>query len=84
MVITSPRRSADGAAVRTGAASTRTAAGSLWGTGPYNVDLSDATGTLDNPIRLLTPILATQHHRMFLSRLAPPTAACGCVPLFNL
>jgi hypothetical protein len=62
----------------------RTAANSLWGTGPYSVDLSDATGTLNNPIRLLTPILSNQHHRMFLTRLAPPTAACGCAPLFNL
>jgi hypothetical protein len=62
----------------------RTKSSSLWGTGPYNVDLSDATGTLNTPIRLLTPILPLQHHRMFLTRLAPPTAACGCVPLFNL
>jgi hypothetical protein len=62
----------------------RTKANSLWGTGPYNVDLSDNAGTLNTPIRLLTPILATQHHRMFLSRLAPPTAACGCTVLASL
>jgi hypothetical protein len=60
----------------------RTSSSSGWGVGPYFVDLSDATATLNNPIKLLTPILSTQHHRMFLTRLAPPTAACGCVPLF--
>jgi hypothetical protein len=61
----------------------RTHANSLWGTGPYNVDLSDATGTLNQPIRLLTPIGSLQHHRMFTTRLAPPTAQCGCVPMFT-
>jgi len=62
----------------------RTRSGSLWGTGPYFVDLSDATATLNNPISLLTPITSLQHHRMFLTRLAPPTSACGCAPLFDL
>lgn len=62
----------------------RTKSGSLWGTGPYFVDLSDASGTLDNPIALLTPILSTQHHRMFLTRMAPPASSCGCQPLYNL
>ena len=61
----------------------RTASGSLWGNGPYFVDLSDNTGTLDTPIKLLTPILSTQHKRMFITRAAPPTAACGCAPLFT-
>jgi hypothetical protein len=56
----------------------RTHSSSLWGVGPYNVDLSDAAGTLNNPIPMLTPILSTQHHRMFITRLAPPAAACGC------
>lgn len=56
----------------------RTKAGSLWGVGPYNVDLSDAAGTLNNPIPMLTPIGALQHHRMFITRLAPPASACGC------
>jgi hypothetical protein len=56
----------------------RTHGNSLWGVGPYNVDLSDAAGTLNNPIPMLTPILSTQHHRMFLTRLAPPASACGC------
>lgn len=56
----------------------RTHGDSLWGVGPYNVDLSDASGTLNNPIPMLTPILSNQHHRMFISRLAPPASACGC------
>lgn len=61
----------------------RTSANSLWGTGPYFVDLSDATATLNNQIKLLNPILSNQHHRMFLSRMAPPTASCGCSTLFT-
>lgn len=56
----------------------RTRSLSLWGVGPYNVDLSDAAGTLGNPIPMLTPIASNQHHRMFLTRLSPPTASCGC------
>jgi hypothetical protein len=56
----------------------RTHGDSLWGVGPYNVDLSDASGTLNNPIPMLTPILSSQHHRMFITRLAPPASACGC------
>lgn len=62
----------------------RTKSGSRWGTGPYFVDLSDATATLNNPIALLTPIGSTQHHRMFITRLTPPTSACGCQYLFDL
>lgn len=62
----------------------RTSSGSGWGLGPYFVDLSDATATLDTPIRLLTPIGSRQHHRMFLTRLAPPTASCGCTTLSSL
>jgi hypothetical protein len=62
----------------------RTKSGSLWGTGPYFVDLSDATATLDNDIALLTAIGSTQHHRMFLTRKSPPTASCGCQPLYTL
>lgn len=59
----------------------RTRSNSNWGTGPYYVDLSDATATLDTPIALLTPILSTQHMRQFLTRKAPPTAVCGCQAL---
>lgn len=61
----------------------RTSAGSLWGTGPYLVDLSDNAGTLDQEIALLTPILTSQHQRMFITRKAPPTASCGCSSLFD-
>ena len=56
----------------------RTRSNSLWGVGPYNVDLSDAAGTLNNPIPMLTPIGSLQHHRMFITRMAPPAASCGC------
>jgi hypothetical protein len=56
----------------------RTRSNSLWGTGPYNVDLSDNPGTLNTPIRMLTPIGPLQHSRMFITRLAPPAASCGC------
>lgn len=59
----------------------RTRAGSLWGVGPYNVDLSDAVGTLDDPIPMLTPITSLQHHRMFITRLEPPASSCGCAAL---
>lgn len=62
----------------------RTRGGSGWGTGPYMVDLSDATATLNSPIPLLTPITSIQHSRMFLTRLAPPAAACGCTVLADL
>jgi len=59
----------------------RSRSNSLWGVGPYNVDLSDNPGTLDTPIPMLTPITSTQHHRMFITRLAPPASACGCAAL---
>lgn len=59
----------------------RTKAGSLWGVGPYNVALSDNPGTLDTPIPMLHPITSLQHHRMFVTRLAPPAASCGCAAL---
>jgi hypothetical protein len=62
----------------------RTSAGSGWGTGPYNIDLSDASGTLNNPIPLLTPIGANQHARQLLVRQPPPTASCGCTTLSDL
>ena len=57
---------------------TRTKSGSLWGVGPYNVDKSQNAGTLGNPIPMLTPIGSLQHHRMFITQLAPPAAQCGC------
>jgi hypothetical protein len=60
----------------------RTASNSLWGVGPYFVDLSDNVATLDTPIKLLTAIGSTTHQRMFITRMAPPTASCGCTPLY--
>lgn len=62
----------------------RTSGNSLWGTGPYSVDYSDnPVGSL-TPVRLLTPILSTQHNRMFLTRLPPPAPSCGCQQLSSL
>lgn len=62
----------------------RTRGDSLWGTGPYNVDYSDNPAGSVTPIPLLTPILSTQHHRTFLTRLPPPTPSCGCTTLSSL
>lgn len=62
----------------------RTRSNSLWGTGPYMVDYSDNPAGSTTRIPLLTPIGALQHSRMFLTRLAPPTSACGCSTLSSL
>ena len=62
----------------------RTKAGGNWGTGPYMVDYSDNPAGSTTRIPLLTPIGSRQHERMFLSRLAPPTATCGCTTLSSL
>lgn len=64
--------------------SARTRNSSPWGTGPYMVDYSDNPAGSTTEIPLLTPILSNQHQRMFLTRLAPPTGACGCVALDDL
>lgn len=62
----------------------RTSSGGGWGNGPYFVDYSDTPAGSTTPIRLLTPITSTQHSRMFLTRLAPPAATCGCTTLSDL
>jgi hypothetical protein len=62
----------------------RTSGNSPWGLGPYWVDYSDNPAGSTTQVRLLTPILSTQHRRMFITRLAPPTAACGCSTLSSL
>ena len=62
----------------------RTTSNSLWGTGPYMVDYSDNPAGSTTQIPLLTPILSTQHHRMFITRMPPPTPSCGCVSLPDL
>lgn len=56
----------------------RTTSNSLWGVGPYNVDYSDNPAGSTTPIPMNTPITSTQHARMFLTRLPPPAASCGC------
>jgi hypothetical protein len=56
----------------------RTTNNSLWGVGPYNVDYSDNPIGSTTPVPMNTPITSTQHSRMFITRLAPPAAACGC------
>lgn len=64
--------------------SARTSSGSPWGLGPYFVDYSDNPAGSTTRVRLLTPIASNQHHRMFITRLAPPDAACGCTVLSSL
>jgi hypothetical protein len=62
----------------------RTRSNSPWGTGPYMVDYSDNPAGSTTEIPLLTPIASDQHKRFFLTRLAPPDAACGCSELADL
>lgn len=57
----------------------RTKMGGAWGVGPYSVFASQATATLGNPMPLLTAVGATEHKRFFVTALAPPTGACGCI-----
>jgi hypothetical protein len=56
----------------------RTTGNSLWGVGPYNIDYSDNPIGSTTPVPMNTPILSTQHSRMFITRLPPPAAGCGC------
>lgn len=62
----------------------RTRSGSPWGLGPYMVDYSDNPAGSTTQIPLLTAIGSTQHMRQFMTRLAPPDAACGCTTLSDL
>lgn len=57
-------------------ARTKLAAG--WGVGPYNVDPTDA---LNTPGPLQTAITVEDHLDMHATTIAPPAAACGCIPL---
>lgn len=59
----------------------RTNAGSPWGTGPYNVLINQSGTNQGFPGPMLTSIGAQTHRRIFLTQLAPPTAACGCASL---
>ena len=61
----------------------RTQSGSPWGTGPYYVDISQATATAGNPIRMVSAIGSQQHDRQFVSLMPPPEASCGCQPLIG-
>lgn len=55
----------------------RTRAGSAWGVGPvgFDVDGQDAANT---PGQLITPIGATEHRRIQIVTIPPPTPMCGC------
>lgn len=59
----------------------RTTRNPLWGTGPYNVRIIEAVTDLGEPAPLLTPMLPTQHRRMFWTELPPPAGVCGCQDL---
>lgn len=58
--------------------SANTKAGSGWGVGPYNVRADATAGT---PEPLLTAIGPLQHQHFEVVAIAPPAAACGCIPL---
>lgn len=62
----------------------RTRAGSGWGTGPYIVNYSENPPGSTTRLPLLTPIGSTQHMRTFMTRFPPPTASCGCQQLSTL
>lgn len=53
-------------------------AGSQWGTGPYNVNDIGVSPTI-TPAPLISAIGATDLRDIHVTRLAPPTAACGAV-----
>ncbi|MFE2995014.1 hypothetical protein ACFXG4_08385 [Nocardia sp. NPDC059246] len=61
----------------------RTQAGSLWGKGPYDVDLNAGATEADPPVagKLLTPIGGGQHVDMHITFVAPPQAACAATAL---
>ena len=67
-----------GAQISTFTLTGRTNAGTRWGRGPYNVVATDADNT---PGRLLTPIRADQHFRMFETTVAPPEPSSDCCGL---
>lgn len=59
----------------------RTHRDSLWGVGPYMVYESEATATLGDPKRLLSPVAAADHRLHFVTGLNPPVSACGCTSI---
>lgn len=56
---------------------------SPWGTGPYNVVLSEATATLGQPLPLFSAVPATRFSQSMLTKLGPPATdfGCECEPL---
>jgi len=58
----------------------RTEKGGNWGTGPYNVDPTDAA-TPPTAGPLLTPIGPEDHLDIHATSIAPPEPECGCQPL---
>ncbi|MRH86010.1 hypothetical protein GFY24_00770 [Nocardia sp. SYP-A9097] len=61
----------------------RTRPNSLWGTGPYLVELNEATVPTDPPVpgKLLTPIAADQQLQMTVTFVPPPAVACAATAL---
>lgn len=57
----------------------RTSAGSLWGTGPYNIRNTAAVSPV--PAKLISAINALDHRHIEVVTLAPPTPACGAATL---
>jgi hypothetical protein len=51
--------------------------GTPWGEGPYDVVL----GSGATPAPLLVPLGQKDHFHVQLTEVAPPEAACGCIPL---
>lgn len=67
---------ADGATNFTLSGNTRS--GGSWGTGPYDVVAQDAANT---PGPMLSPLAATDHRRIQLTTVAPPTPSCDYQPV---
>lgn len=59
----------------------RTRRQSPWGVGPYNVNRSKATATLDFPLPLISAIGELEHRDMHITELPPPPSACGCTDI---
>lgn len=57
----------------------RTAGGTGWGVGPY--DVRNSVGATPGPAPLLTPIGSSEHLHFEVVDLAPPAAACGAQAL---
>ena len=58
----------------------RSNANSLWGVGPYNIQLTQAAPA-GVPSPLFSPIPSNRHRQMQWVNLAPPAGVCGCTAL---